>query len=65
MDGRTRLTGDEWMRSNRKGEVKRWMDEANRSDERLRSYHVGEVKRWMVEIISRGKETCGNEGASF
>lgn len=28
-DGRTRLTGDERLRSYREGEVKRWMDEAS------------------------------------
>ena len=56
---------DEWLRSYCVCEVKRWTDEANRSDEWLRSYLMGVVKRWMAEIISGGKETCGNEGASF
>lgn len=65
MYGRTGLIGDEWPRSNRMGEFKRWTDEANRSDERLRFYHVSEVKRWTTEILSQGKETCGNEGVGF
>jgi len=65
VDGQTRLTRDEWPKSNRASEVKRWMDKANRSNERLRSYRADEVKRWTAEIISREKETCENEGASF
>jgi len=57
--------GDEWLRFNYIGEVKRWTSEANRSDERLRSYRTGEGKRRTAEIISRGKATCRNEGAGF
>lgn len=65
MYGWTRLTGDEWLRFIHAGEVKRWTDKANRSNERLRSYCAGEVKRWTLEIISWGKEMCGNEGVVF
>jgi len=47
------------------GYIDRWANRVNEQDEQLRSYHAREVKRWTEEIIPRGKEKCGNEGAGF